>query len=271
MAASRKSPSPLVTVLIGILLISSLYTLWNPLGQTPKTEVPLSTFLTDVESGKVLDIEITGNRVNYTMSDETERYTFKEPSQSLDEVLSPVAPELRAPIKVSVTDTSNDGFWLNLALGIVPVMFIIGFFWFMMRGAQNSNNQALSFGKSGARLHDGEKGKTTFDDVAGAREAKEELVEIVDFLKSPSKYTTMGAKIPKGVMLVGGPGTGKTLLARAVAGEAKVPFFNISGSEFVEMFVGVGASRVRDLFKKAKRNAPCIIFIDEIDVVGRQR
>src|SRR5690606_17892462 len=142
---------------------------------------------------------------------------------------------------------------------------------FMMRSAQSSNNQALSFGKSKAKLHDKTKEKTTFEDVAGANEAKEELSEIVDFLKHPKKYRSMGAKIPKGVLLVGSPGTGKTLLARAVAGEADVPFFNISGSEFVEMFVGVGASRVRDLFNKAKRNAPAIIFIDEIDAVGRHR
>jgi cell division protease FtsH len=141
----------------------------------------------------------------------------------------------------------------------------------MMRQAQSSNNQALSFGKSSARLNDKASGKTLFTDVAGSKEAKEELVEVVDFLKNPEKYAKIGAKIPKGVLLVGSPGTGKTLLARAVAGEADVPFFNISGSEFVEMFVGVGASRVRDLFNKAKKNSPCIIFIDEIDAVGRQR
>ncbi|MBD3328666.1 ATP-dependent zinc metalloprotease FtsH, partial [Candidatus Peregrinibacteria bacterium] len=154
---------------------------------------------------------------------------------------------------------------------LLPFIFIAGFLIFMMRQAQSSNNQAMSFGRSQARMNDQNKPQTTFKDVAGAKEAKEELVEVVDFLKNPSKYTSMGAKIPKGVLLVGAPGTGKTLLARAVAGEAKVPFFNISGSEFVEMFVGVGASRVRDLFKKAKRNAPCIVFIDEIDAVGRQR
>ena len=141
----------------------------------------------------------------------------------------------------------------------------------MMRSAQSSNSQALNFGKTKARLSNGTTSKTKFADVAGANEAKEELKEVVDFLKSPAKYTKMGAKIPKGVILVGPPGTGKTLLARAVSGEAGVPFFSISGSEFVEMFVGVGASRVRDLFKNAKKTAPCIIFIDEIDAVGRQR
>lgn len=267
----KKAPSPLVTVLIFALLISAVYSIWNPFAQSPRTQVAVSTFVEDVESGKVESMEVEDNRVNYTLRDKSQKYTYKESGQTINELLEPVDPNILNAIEIEIKNTSGKGIWLNLAIGIVPFILIMGFLYFMMRGATNSNNQALSFGKSSARLHDKEKEKTTFTDVAGVREAKEDLMEVVDFLKNPSKYTAMGAKIPKGVVLVGGPGTGKTLLARAVAGEANVPFFSISGSEFVEMFVGVGASRVRDLFKKAKRNAPCIVFIDEIDAVGRQR
>ncbi|HEY6957879.1 MAG TPA: ATP-dependent zinc metalloprotease FtsH, partial [Candidatus Limnocylindria bacterium] len=159
----------------------------------------------------------------------------------------------------------------SILLSLLPVLLIGGFFFYMMRQAQGTNNQALSFGKSRARMFIGNKPTVTFEDVAGVDEAKQELTEVVEFLKYPEKFSTLGARIPRGVLLVGPPGTGKTMLARAVAGEAGVPFFSISGSEFVEMFVGVGASRVRDLFDQAKRNAPCIVFIDEIDAVGRQR
>lgn len=270
-ALQRKGPNPLVTVLIVGLLVSALYSIWNPMGAVPPEEVALSTLVQDVESGTVTEISISDNKVTYTLADETKKYAYKEYGQTIDDVLSEVTPAIKENLKIEVQDTSSDGLWLNIGLSVIPIIFIIGFLWFMMRGASSSNNQAMSFGKSNARLHDNEKERTTFDNVAGLKEAKEELVEVVDFLKNPSKYTAMGAKIPKGVMLVGSPGNGKTLLARAVAGEANVPFFSISGSEFVEMFVGVGASRVRDLFKKAKRNAPCIIFMDEIDAVGRQR
>jgi len=186
-------------------------------------------------------------------------------------MLKTVPSELKKKISIEVIPTEGQKFWSDLLISILPIIFIVAVLAFMIKQAQGSANQAMSFGKSKAKLYDKNKSKTTFKDVAGAKEAKEDLVEIVDFLKNPTKYTNMGAKIPKGVLLIGGPGTGKTLLARAVAGEAKVPFFHISGSEFVEMFVGVGASRVRDLFKKAKKNAPCIVFIDEIDAVGRQR
>ena len=156
-------------------------------------------------------------------------------------------------------------------MSFLPLLLIAGFIYLMLRQAQGTNNQALSFGKSRARMFTGDQPTVTFDDVAGADEAKEELREIVEFLKEPEKFIQLGARIPKGVLLVGSPGTGKTLLAKAVSGEAGVPFFSISGSEFVEMFVGVGASRVRDLFDQAKRHSPCIIFIDEIDAVGRHR
>jgi cell division protease FtsH len=176
--------------------------------------------------------------------------------------------------KVTVTTKNADGgnsLWLNLFVTIGPVLLIIVFFYFMMRQAQGQGNQAMNFGKSRAKLYGSDKKRVTFKEVAGADEAKQELTEIVEFLKYPAKFEALGAKIPKGVLLYGPPGTGKTLLARAVAGEAGVPFFSIAGSDFVEMFVGVGASRVRDLFMKAKKNAPCIIFIDEIDAVGRKR
>lgn len=270
-ALQKKSPSPLIGILILGLLISAIYSMWNPLGAKPSEQVALSTFIQDVESGTVTEVTVLDNRVNYLLADDTQKYAFKEYGQTVDDVLATVPDGVKETLKIEISDTSSDGLWLNIGLSIIPIFFIVGFLWFMMRGAQSSNNQALSFGKSNARLHDNEKERTTFDNVAGLKEAKEELAEVVDFLKNPSKYTAMGAKIPKGVMLVGSPGNGKTLLARAVAGEANVPFFSISGSEFVEMFVGVGASRVRDLFKKAKRNAPCIIFMDEIDAVGRQR
>lgn len=267
----RKSPSPLVTVLVVALLLSGIYSIWNTGSAEAPDQVGLSEFVEDVESGNVKTIAVSDSRMDYTLTDDSKKYAYKEYGETVNEVLDGVDKNLLDSIEIEIVDTSGKGVWLNIGLAIIPFMLIIGFLYFMMRGAQSSNNQAMSFGKSNARLHDKEQGKTTFDDVAGVKEAKEELVEIVDFLKNPTKYTVMGAKIPKGVMLVGGPGTGKTLLARAVAGEANVPFFSISGSEFVEMFVGVGASRVRDLFKKAKRNAPCIVFIDEIDAVGRQR
>src|SRR5947209_12495890 len=163
------------------------------------------------------------------------------------------------------------GAWVNILISFIPFILIGGLLIFMMRQAQGSNNQALSFGKSRARMFMGNKPSVTFSDVAGVEEAKQELQEIVEFLKYPEKFVALGARIPKGLLLVGPPGTGKTLISRAVAGEAGVPFFSISGSEFVEMFVGVGASRVRDLFDQAKRNSPCIVFVDEIDAVGRQR
>lgn len=267
----RPRPNALFSLLVLALLVSAVYTIWNPSDAKLVEKVSISQFVEDVESGTVESVEVKESRIDYVLSDESKRYTFKESGETVNEVLAKVDQSQVSALQIDVVDTSGRDIWLSIALGVVPIFFIIGFLYFMMRGANSSNNQAMSFGKSRARLHDNEKSKTTFKDVAGVKEAKEELEEVVDFLKHPSKYTAMGAKIPKGVMLVGAPGTGKTLLARAVAGEANVPFFTISGSEFVEMFVGVGASRVRDLFKKAKRNAPCIIFVDEIDAVGRQR
>jgi cell division protease FtsH len=255
-----------------VLAVSALAVIWN--GNEPEAKkITLNQFIEEVQTGNVakITIDTESDRVNLTNIDGSESYTFKEPATTLDDLLKNVPEDITKDIETDIEPISSNGFWLTLLINILPILLIVGFFMFMMRQAQSSNNQAMSFGKSKAKLFDGTKKSTSFSDVAGAIEAKESLLEVVDFLKTPSKYVNMGAKIPKGVLLVGAPGTGKTLLARAVAGEAKVPFFTISGSEFVEMFVGVGASRVRDLFKKAQKNAPCIIFIDEIDAVGRQR
>lgn len=233
-------------------------------------QVALSDVIKRANAGEVTKIEIQGNELTVTPkgSDKPTERSTKDGSASLYEQ----GLNTDANVEVAVTPPSNTGdvLW-NLAIIIVPVLLIGLFFFFMMRQAQGQSNQALGFGKSKAKLYGEDKTKVVFSDIAGNESAKQDLEEVVDFLKHPKKYESLGAKIPKGVLLVGNPGTGKTMLARAVAGEANVPFFSISGSEFVEMFVGVGASRVRDLFAKAKKNAPAIIFIDEIDAVGRRR
>ena len=232
-----------------------------------------------VEAGTVDRIIVESNDdlviISGSGEDAIEQASHKETGSTLVEQLLAlgVSPEALSADKVKVEarpPSAWSGF-LASALYILPVLFMAGILWFIFRQAQGSNNQAMSFGKSRARMFTGENPTVTFEDVAGADEAKEELGEIVEFLKEPDKFIQLGARIPKGVLLVGAPGTGKTLMAKAVSGEAGVPFFSISGSEFVEMFVGVGASRVRDLFDQAKRNAPCLIFVDEIDAVGRQR
>jgi cell division protease FtsH len=267
---NKRPGNNFIYLVIIALVISALFLIFNPGGGSAK-KITLDQFIQEAKSGEVAKIEISNNKINISLIDDTQQYTYKEAGDTINVLLKDVPDTIKKDISTEVVPTDGQDFWMNLLISLVPFLLIVGFFIFMMRSAQNSTNQAMSFGKSRARLYDKEKQQTNFKDVAGAQEAKEELIEIVDFLKNPSKYTNMGAKIPKGVLLVGAPGTGKTLLARAVAGEANVPFFNISGSEFVEMFVGVGASRVRDLFRKAKRNAPCIVFIDEIDAVGRQR
>jgi len=257
-------------LIIAALILSALFLLFSP-SQGKYKDVDLGTFIKEAETGEVDKVSIANNQLHVTLIDGTKQVTIKEAGETVYNLLKDVPKPILQRIQVTIEDQEMKSTVISIFLSVIPILLIVGFFLFMMRQAQSSNNQAMSFGKSSARLNDKEKNKTTFDDVAGSAEAKEELVEVVDFLKNPGKYSKIGAKIPKGVLLVGSPGTGKTLLARAVAGEADVPFFNISGSEFVEMFVGVGASRVRDLFKKAKKNAPCIIFIDEIDAVGRQR
>ena len=232
-------------------------------------DVALSDVVRRANDGKIAQLEIQGNDIKITPKDQSKptEHSVKESGSIYEQGLN---KDAKVEVKVIPPSTTGETMW-NLAVMVVPVLIIVVFFMFMMRQAQGQNNQAMGFGKSKARLYGQDKEKVLFTDIAGNDNAKQDLQEVVDFLKHPKKYKDLGAKIPKGVLLVGNPGTGKTMLARAVAGEAGVPFFSISGSEFVEMFVGVGASRVRDLFSKAKKNAPCIIFIDEIDAVGRKR
>lgn len=241
---------------------------------SPKSNELESVAFSDVikraNNGEIKKLDITGENIKVTKKDQDKptQKTRKEQGSSIYEQ----GLNKDAPVEVANNAESNSGaIWTNIGLSLLPIIIIALILIYMMRSAQGQGNQALSFGKSRARLYGNEKDKVTFKEIAGSQEAKQDLEEVVDFLKHPKKFEEVGAKIPKGVLLVGPPGTGKTMLARAVAGEAGVPFFSISGSEFVEMFVGVGASRVRDLFSKAKKNAPCIIFVDEIDAVGRRR
>jgi cell division protease FtsH len=245
--------------------------------QQAATEEPLSIneLAGLVQNGGVSRIIEDENHLRVTFADGTEGESQKESDatliQQLKELGVPTAALSVKNIRIEVKPPSA---WLGIATALgyfIPFILLAGVFWFVFRQAQGSNNAAMSFGKSKARMFTGDQTAVTFEDVAGVEEAKEELEEIVEFLREPEKFISLGARIPKGVLLVGPPGTGKTLLAKAVSGEAAVPFFSISGSEFVEMFVGVGASRVRDLFEQAKRHSPCIVFVDEIDAVGRQR
>src|SRR3954447_26015493 len=252
--------------------VALLYT-WVQ-SSSPHPQEGYSTFFNDVKAGNVSKVVQDGESLTVTAKDKT--YTVVVPNSITGDVFSDIQKATLAGGQQSVPEfTKNptaDTSWIGLLLtGLLPLLVIGGFIIFMMRQAQGTHNQALSFGKSRARMFLGNKTVVTFSDVAGVDEAKTELQEVVEFLKFPEKFNSLGARIPRGVLLVGPPGTGKTLMARAVAGEAGVPFFSISGSEFVEMFVGGGASRVRDLFDQAKRNSPCIVFVDEIDAVGRQR
>lgn len=230
--------------------------------------IPLTQAIADANKNQYSKIEVSGNEMKITKKgdDQATLKSFKDPNTSLKEEGLKTSPEISYKAASSTSSTLA-----NIGISLLPVLIISLVLFFMLRSAQGQGNQAMSFGKSRARLYGNEKDKVVFQDIAGSAEAKQDLEEVVEFLKFPKKFVNIGARIPKGVLLVGPPGTGKTMLARAVAGEANVPFFSISGSEFVEMFVGVGASRVRDLFTKAKKNAPCIIFIDEIDAVGRRR
>jgi len=223
-------------------------------------------FLNNVDSGQIKTAQVDGTQVKGDMVNGRDAYHTVIPANYPD-----VWSKLNEKgVTVTISDSSASG-WLSMLVNFSPIILVVGFWIFMVRQMQSGGNKAMSFGKSRARLHSTQQRKVTFKDVAGVEEAKEELQEIIDFLREPQKFQKLGGRIPKGVLLVGSPGTGKTLLARAIAGEASVPFFSISGSDFVEMFVGVGASRVRDLFEQGKKNAPCIIFIDEIDAVGRHR
>ncbi len=254
-------------VAILVLLALIIFTAYSQ-PSTLKT-IPLTQAIAQSNAGKYSSITVNGNELDITEKGKTTPTlkTYSDPNASLKS-------QGFNYNKVTVTykpSNSSTSAWVTIGESVIPVLIIAGVLFFMLRSAQGQGNQALSFGKSRARLYGNEKDKATFADIAGSEEAKQDLAEVVEFLKFPKKFASLGARIPKGVLLVGPPGTGKTMLSRAVAGEANVPFFSISGSEFVEMFVGVGASRVRDLFAKAKKNAPCIIFIDEIDAVGRRR
>ncbi len=260
-------------LLVVILLVGALLSSINVSSQKPE-EVGVSVFIERVVAGEIASIEVDNEVLRITAKDGTELLTRKEPSESLAEVFDHygVSSEVTSGIDIAIKDNTTRDIIGRIVPTLVMALILGALAWFMIRQMQGVQNRAMTFGQS--RSQDpsvSKKHKTTFADVAGAYEAKEELQEVVEFLKNPRKFDAVGAKIPRGVLLMGRPGTGKTLLARAVAGEAKVPFFHMSGSEFVEMFVGVGASRVRDLFTRAKKAAPCIVFIDEIDAVGRQR
>ncbi|HVN14205.1 MAG TPA: ATP-dependent zinc metalloprotease FtsH [Anaerolineales bacterium] len=263
-----------------VLIVAIAAMLYMGFRQDSSTQEPLTInqVAQAVQDGKVARIVVESDdniRVIYKNGAETGVESHKEPNATLvDQLVSlGVTAAQLSPnnVQIEVQPPSQWAGILSSALYILPVLFMAGVLWFIFRQAQGSNNAAMAFGKSRARMFSGEHPTVTFADVAGVEESKQELAEVVEFLKEPQKFIQLGARIPKGVLLVGPPGTGKTLLAKAVSGEAGVPFFSISGSEFVEMFVGVGASRVRDLFDQAKRHSPCIIFVDEIDAVGRQR
>jgi cell division protease FtsH len=265
----------ILTAVLVFMFITAIYLVISDNSKDTKN-IPISELAKDVQAGTVKKIDIQGETLNITYKDETTKTSKKELESSLSDTLANygVQPQMLNGTEIDVV--SEGGFMLfliNVLPYVLPIAFILFFFWYLSRQVKGAGIQALSFGQSKARITDpnDKNNKVTFKDIAGAKEAKEELKEIVDFLKSPKKFLDIGARIPKGVILTGAPGTGKTLLARAVAGEAGVPFFHLSGSEFVEMFVGVGASRVRDLFKMAKRAAPAIIFVDEIDAIGRTR
>lgn len=267
-------------IVVMLLVFGILVTSYSYISESKnkRTPINLSELATDIKTAKVSKVVVSGEQIVATYKEgSVEKTSKKEVESSITETLANygVTPEILSTVSLDIKNESGFGYWFGAVVGpiLVPLLFTILLIWFFSRQVKGAGAQAFSFGQSRARITnpDDKKQKVLFKDVAGAKEAKEELVEIVDFLKNPKKFLDIGAEIPKGVLLMGSPGTGKTLLARAVAGEAGVPFFSISGSEFVEMFVGVGASRVRDLFSLAKKAAPAIIFIDEIDAVGRAR
>ena len=264
-----------IAIYLGLFLILAAILLQLNLSNTKTKSVDIGTLIKEINDQQVEQITVKGSEVTINLKNKEIQKTQKEETESLSTLLSNlgVAPEKLANVKIEVkNDGAGSFFWTTVIPFLLPIIIFGVILWFMMRQVQGANNRAMTFGQSQVKqANANDKNKVTFKDVAGAIEAKIELAEVVDFLKNPQKFINVGAKIPKGVLLLGSPGTGKTLLARAVAGEANVPFFHMSGSEFVEMFVGVGASRVRDLFKRARKESPCIVFIDEIDAVGRQR
>ncbi|MBN1249648.1 MAG: ATP-dependent zinc metalloprotease FtsH [Anaerolineae bacterium] len=262
-----------------IIIAAVLFLVYSYIsGGTNSPTVPLNQVATDANAGKIASIIVRGDELSVTYRQRTETgeqvvLSRKGPESTLIEQLQAlgVGGDVLQEIDLDYEEPVDWGTLINIGVTLISILAGVAFFYLFIRQFQGANNQALSFGKSKARMFSGDRPTVTFDDVAGVEEAKEELKEVVEFLKEPQKFISLGARIPKGVLLVGAPGTGKTLMAKAVAGEAGVPFFSISGSEFVEMFVGVGASRVRDLFDQAKRHSPCIVFVDEIDAVGRYR
>jgi len=273
-----KAPNIINQVVIALFIFISITIIYTLVVKTPEEikNLTISDVASGVTSGTIEKIEVSGSNINVSFKDGTKGEAKKEVESSLSETLFNygVTPEEISQTPIEIKTESGFSYWMiNLLPFILPVLVIVFFVWMLTRQVKGQGMQAFTFGQSKARITDpnDKNNRVTFKDVAGSREAKEELKEIVDFLRNPKKFLDIGARIPKGVLLTGAPGTGKTLLARAVAGEAAVPFFHLSGSEFVEMFVGVGASRVRDLFKLAKKAAPSIVFIDEIDAVGRVR
>jgi len=273
----NRSRSTIVYVILFAIIIIMVFVSFNQ-NSNAQEALSINQVAADIKSGKISRISEEQDRlvvIYGSGSEAIERISHKETEATLVQQLLDlgVSSDQLVSDKINIS-VKPQAWWLGAAsiMGyILPMLILGGAFWFIFRQAQGSNNAAMSFGKSKARMFTGDQPSVTFGDVAGVEEAKEELQEVVEFLKEPEKFISLGARIPKGVLLVGPPGTGKTLLAKAVSGEAGVPFFSISGSEFVEMFVGVGASRVRDLFDQAKRHSPCIVFVDEIDAVGRQR
>lgn len=267
-----------VIIFFSLVLVAAIWSFFRvPEDKKPEV-IGVGKMAEEINAGQVKSVSVEGDIISITLNDENAKpqEVKKESQDSFGDILKnyAVSEEAIKNLNVEIKEESSWKFWaINILPVLIPVIVIIAFFYIMSRGVQGMNNKAMGFGQSNPRQadKDDKKNKKTFADVAGATEAKEDLMEIVGFLKSPKKYAALGAKIPKGVLLMGAPGTGKTLLAKSVAGEAGVPFFHMSGSEFVEMFVGVGASRVRDLFGKAKKAAPAIVFIDEIDAVGRRR
>jgi len=269
--SSRWIRNGLIYLIIIVIVLALFYNVYS--ASTSLTSVPITAVAEDVREGRISKIAVSGADLRITRTNGVEVVSRKEPGADITDVLSNlgVTQEMLNRITIEVEAPSEWGGWFAILSSLLPLVLLGGLLLFMMRQAQSGNSQAMSFGKSRARMLGADKPTVTFDDVAGVEEAKQELLEVVEFLQEPEKFSALGARIPKGVLMVGPPGCGKTLMARAVAGEAEVPFFSISGSEFVEMFVGVGASRVRDLFDQAKRNTPCIVFVDEIDAVGRHR